>query len=258
MFKNDPLAPISDYFKSAVLPGAGLGLEGEQLVVAKKKASVAGYDKQSLVLTIKHFTPRLIATKGGWFANDVFFYGNKLFQGTSYYCAGWFVDNKLYGRKWMQIIGFLVCFNMFAITVFAFKYYQEPAHIHPFKAMYFISFYFNQFGPCCITFLVAAEVFPTPIRATARGISAAAGTLITWLFLPDTTGLDLREQECRWKYIREGREHEYHGPAVHPRHLSVWERLMGKGKSYDPDLDYQIKVKEFRTVWETIMADRAA
>lgn len=28
MFKTDPLSPISYYFKNAVLPGAGLGLEG--------------------------------------------------------------------------------------------------------------------------------------------------------------------------------------------------------------------------------------
>jgi hypothetical protein len=28
MFKRDPLSPLSYYFKNAVLPGAGLGLEG--------------------------------------------------------------------------------------------------------------------------------------------------------------------------------------------------------------------------------------
>lgn len=28
MFKTDPLSPVSYYFKNAVLPGAGLGLEG--------------------------------------------------------------------------------------------------------------------------------------------------------------------------------------------------------------------------------------
>lgn len=48
-----------------------------------------------------------------------------------------------------------------------------------------------------------------------------AGMLLTFLFLPDTTGLDLKEQERRWKHIREGRESEYHGVAVHPKYLSV-------------------------------------
>jgi hypothetical protein len=28
MFKKDPLSPVSWYFKNAILPGAGLGLEG--------------------------------------------------------------------------------------------------------------------------------------------------------------------------------------------------------------------------------------
>lgn len=150
--------------------------------------------------------------------------------------------------------------------------------------MYFLSSFFNQFGPNSVTFLVAAEVFPTPIRATAHGISAAAGKLgallasvlynyittqekfhivpwfglggvvLTWLFLPDTTGLDLKEQERRWKYIREGREEDYHGPAVHSKHLSIWERFRGKGKFYDAELDYQQKVEEYRAEWEAAMS----
>jgi hypothetical protein len=287
----------------------------KQLDAQKKKASVTGYDKESLSLTFKHFTPRLIATAGGWFANDVFFYGNKLFQSKfitvispqstdinttwlwtlanigvelgGYYMAAWFVDNKLYGRKWMQIVGFMMCFILFVIPAFKLNYYEQPANIHSFQAMYFLSSFFNQFGPNCITFLVAAECFPTPIRGTAHGIAAAAGkvgaliiaiigsytttqqqfyivpwfglagTILTWAFLPDTTGLDLREQERRWKFIREGREHEYHGPAVHRKHLSVWERWTGKGKYYDAALDYEDKVREYRAEWEAAMSARA-
>ncbi|KAJ5888144.1 hypothetical protein N7495_008185 [Penicillium taxi] len=288
----------------------------KQLDAQKKKASVTGYDTQSLKLTLKYFTPRLIATAGGWFANDVFFYGNKLFQSkfiavispasknnvitswlwalanvgvelAGYYSAMWFVDSKLYGRKWMQIVGFLLCFILFTVCCFKYDYYIQPANIHSFQAMYFLSSYFNQFGPNCLTFLVAGEVFPTPIRGTAHGIAAAFGklgalviaivgsyttaqqqfyivpwfglfgALVTWLFLPDTTGLDLREQERRWTFIREGREAEYHGPAVHSKHLSVWERWTGKGKYYDADLDYQQKVAEFRAEWEVTMAGQA-
>lgn len=52
----------------------------KQLNAAKKKHNVTGYDTTSLGLTFRYFGPRLIATAGGWFANDVFFYGNKLFQ----------------------------------------------------------------------------------------------------------------------------------------------------------------------------------
>ena len=190
------------------------------------------------------------------------------------------IDNKLYGRKTMQQVGFLMCFVFFVIPCFHLKYYESKAHTKEFQTMYFLSSFFNQFGPNSVTFLVAAEVYPTPIRATAHGFSAAwgklgaltaavaysyidtqtkfymvpwfglAGVVLTLFFLPDTTGLDLKEQERRWQFIRSGRESDYHGVAVHPKHLSVWERLRGVGKYYDAELDYQQKIEEMRADWE--------
>jgi hypothetical protein len=279
----------------------------KQLMISKKKAKVTGYDTQSLKLTLTYFGPRLLATAGAWFANDVFFYGNKLFQNqfiavltpnntsvmqgwlynlinvgvslVGYYLASFLIDNKLYGRKWMMIVGFMADFILFVVPAFAYDFFTSPAHIHAFQAMYFLSSFFNQFGPNSVTFLVAAEVFPTPIRATAHGFSAAvgklgallaavlynyidtqqkfyvvpwfglAGALLTWLFLPDTTGLDLKEQERRWAYIRAGREQDYHGIAIHPKHLSLWERIRGVGKHYDAKLDYESKIAEMREEW---------
>ncbi|CAN6623998.1 hypothetical protein TRVA0_009S02674 [Trichomonascus vanleenenianus] len=279
----------------------------KQLQDAKKKAKVTGYDVQSLKLASKYFMPRMVATAGAWFANDVFFYGNKLFQGqfiavispenssvmvnwlynlinigvslVGYYMASLLIDNKLYGRNRMMQVGFLMCFVLFVIPAFHYKYYTSPEHITEFQVMYYLSSFFNQFGPNCVTFLVAAEVYPTQVRATAHGISAAsgklgallasvlynyidtqtkfyvvpwfglAGMLVTFVFMPDTTGLDLKEQDRRWHFIREGREDEYHGIAIHPQHLSVWERLRGVGKNYDPELDYKQKVNEMREEW---------
>lgn len=286
----------------------------KQLTAAKKKASVTGYDVESLRLTFKHFGFRVLATAGAWFANDVFFYGNKLFQSefigvisphsksimpgwlwnlvnvgvslVGYYMASFMIDNKLYGRKYMQNLGFLMMFILFVVPAFHFKYYTKPEHIKAFQAMYFLSSFFNQFGPNSVTFLVAAEVYPTPIRATAHGLSAACGKLgalmasimynyitttekfhiVTWFglggvvltlfFLPDTTGLDLQEQERRWAFIRAGREYDYHGPAIHPNHLSWWERFRGIGKNYNAELDYKQKVEEFRAEWEAAMAQK--
>ena len=137
--------------------------------------------------------------------------------------------------------------------------------------------------------VVAAEVYPTPVRATAHGFSAACGklgaltaaiignyvsslparflvvpwfgllgALVTFLFLPDTTGLDLKEQERRWAYIRSGRESEYHGVAIHPKHLSFWERIRGVGKHYNAEEDYKQRVEEMRADWEAAMEARAA
>ena len=205
-----------------------------------------------------------------------------------YYLASFLIDNKLYGRKWMQIIGFLGCFLCFIIPAFDYGYYTSAAGIHKFQAMYYISSFFGQFGPNCVTFLVAAEVFPTPVRASAHGFSAACGKLgallaavvfnyigddakfllvpwfglmgavVTWLFLPDTTGLDLKEQERRWVFIRAGRDKEYCGVAIHPKHLSVWERFRGVGKQYNAEEDYKRRVEEMRADWEATMAQRAA
>lgn len=287
----------------------------KQLAAAKKKSKVTGYDTQSLKLTFTYFGPRLIATAGGWYCNDIFFYGNKLFQAefisvlthggksvmpgwlynlinvgvslVGYYLASFLIDNKLYGRKKMQMLGFLMDFILFVVPGFHYKYYTSHAHIKAFQAMYFLSSFFNQFGPNAVTFLVAAEVYPTPIRATAHGFSAAcgklgaltaavlynyistqekfhvvpwfglAGMLLTLLFLPDTTGLDLKEQERRWQYIRAGRESDYHGVAVHPKHLSLYERLRGVGKHYNAELDYQQKIEEMRSDWEATQARQA-
>jgi hypothetical protein len=290
------------YYRAYKMPHAS-----RQLVAAKRKNNVTGYDVDSLRLACSFFGGRLLATAGTWFCNDVFFYGNKLFQAqfiavisdnptsvltgwtwnlinvvvslAGYYLASIFIDNKFYGRKMMQQVGFLMCFIMFIIPAFNYKYYTSPEGIKAFQAMYFLSSFFNQFGPNSVTFLVAGEVFPTPIRASAHGFSACigkagallasvlynyidtqtkfyvvpwfglAGMLLTWLFLPDTTGLDLKEQERRWTYIRSGRDHEYHGIAIHPEHLSLWERIRGVGKNYNPELDLKQKIEDMREEW---------
>ncbi|KAJ9657979.1 hypothetical protein H2198_003947 [Neophaeococcomyces mojaviensis] len=286
----------------------------KQLQLQKKKSNVTGYDTESLKMTFTHFGGRIIATAGAWYMNDVFFYGNKLFQsefigvvtnhsnsimpgwlynlvnvGVSlcgYYLASFLIDNKLYGRKHMQTLGFLMDFILFMIPAFNLEYYTSAAHIREFQTMYFLSSFFNQFGPNSVTFIAAAECYPTAVRATAHGFSAAVGKLgaltaavlynyidtqtkfyvVPWFglagvflsvcFLPDTTGLDLKEQERRWAFIRAGRGNEYHGVAVHPKHLSWWERMRGLSKQYDADLDYKQRVEEMRKEWELLMQEK--
>jgi hypothetical protein len=63
------------YYRFYKMPAAS-----RQLAIAKRKSSVTGYDTQSLKMTFTYFGPRVLATAGTWFCNDVFFYGNKLFQ----------------------------------------------------------------------------------------------------------------------------------------------------------------------------------
>lgn len=176
-------------------------------------------------------------------------------------------------------------FILFIIPAFNYSYFTSKAHITGFQTMYFLSSFFNQFGPNAVTFLVAAEVYPTPIRATAHGLSAATGKLgallaavmfsyipdqktifhivpwfglmgliVTVVFLPDTTGLDLKEQERRWAFIRAGQADNYHGIAIHPKHLSLWERWRGVGRGYDGEMDYRQKINDLRRDWEMSQA----
>ncbi|GFZ47035.1 hypothetical protein JCM24511_04261 [Saitozyma sp. JCM 24511] len=273
----------------------------------------SGYDIYSLKLLCAHFGGRLVGTCFCWMFGDFLFYGAKLFASTfieaidpgssssvtttwlwnllnvgvemcGYYLAAFLIDHKFYGRKRMQIIGFLADGILYLLPAIWYTQLSSKAHIHGFQAIYFLSSFFQQFGPNCTTFLVAAEIYPISVRATAHGLSAASGKLgalmpaviynyvsthtrfwivcwfgfagwiVTWIFIPDTTGLDLREQERYWDYVREGRAKDYHGIAVHPRHLSAWERyILKRHLAYNPELDREQRVKELRQLWEQNM-----
>ena len=95
----------------------------KQLMIAKRKQRVTGYDTRALKMAFTHFGGRVFATAGAWYANDIFFYGNKLFQNqfiavltpgnksvmvgwlwnlvnvgvslVGYYLASFLIDNKL-------------------------------------------------------------------------------------------------------------------------------------------------------------------
>jgi hypothetical protein len=83
------------------------------------------------------------------------------------------------------------------------------------------------------------------------------GVFVTEVFLPDTTGLDLREQERYWAFVRAGRAADYRGVAVHPRHLSRWEIfVMKRHLRYDAAADRAMKIDELREVYERLQAER--
>lgn len=113
---------------------------------SKKNARVnqSGYDIASLKLVSTHFAGRLFGTTMCWLFNDFLFYGNKLFASTfikiiepkatsnvvvswnwnlvnvgvelvGYYLAALLIDHKFYGRKRMQIVGFLMDGILFLI-----------------------------------------------------------------------------------------------------------------------------------------------
>ena len=77
------------------------------------------------------------------------------------------------GRKPIQIIGFLALTTIFAAIGFAYSNLNRQATL----ALYILAQFFFNFGPNSTTFIVPGECFPTRYRASAHGISAAAGKL---------------------------------------------------------------------------------
>ncbi|KAG0213253.1 Inorganic phosphate transporter pho84 [Mortierella sp. GBA30] len=149
----------------------------------------------------------LIGTSVTWFLLDIAFYGISLNQsyvlnamgfvgnGTPFdnlwrttlgnltvACLGfvpgyWFTVFLIerMGRKRIQFMGFGMLTILFVILSTAF--YQLRKIVPLFVAIFTLAQFFFNFGPNTTTFVVPGEVFPTRVRATAHGISAASGKL---------------------------------------------------------------------------------
>lgn len=197
---------------------------------------------------------------------------------TGYYLAALLIDHKSYGRKRMQLVGFAMMFLLFGTCAIGFDVLnQKGTGATVFQAIYFFSNFWIQFGPNSTTFLIAGEVYPKGVRATMHGLSAAVGKIgalvatvlynyiedrtkfilitmctlvgmiVTFVFIPDTTGLDLAERQRYWQLVIQGKPHDYHGVAIHPEHLSWYERVvMKRADQYDLELDRAAKVSELR------------
>ncbi|KAF9572873.1 Inorganic phosphate transporter pho84 [Mortierella alpina] len=149
----------------------------------------------------------LIGTSMTWFLLDIAFYGISLNQsyvlnamgftgdGTPFNnlwrttlgnltvaCLGfvpgyWFTVFLIerMGRKTIQFMGFGMLTILFVILSAAFQQLRQIVPL--FIAIFTLAQFFFNFGPNTTTFVVPGEVFPTRVRATAHGISAASGKL---------------------------------------------------------------------------------
>ncbi len=102
------------------------------------------------------------------------------------------------GRKRIQWQGFLVMALGYGIIMVVPGIVKVPVL---FLVIYGITYFFIEFGPNETTFVYPSEIFPTSIRGTADGISAAGGkigafiaallmpTIVKNLGLPDTMGI---------------------------------------------------------------------
>ncbi|ANZ76029.1 BA75_02953T0 [Komagataella pastoris] len=144
----------------------------------------------------------LIGTAGSWFMLDIAYYGlglntavilqtigyakndnvyEKLFNSAAgnliLICAGsipgyWFTafTCDTFGRKPLQIVGFILLTMIFCIIGFGYHKIGE----HGLLGCYIVA-QFLQNLPNTTTFIVPGECFPTKFRSTSHGISAAAG-----------------------------------------------------------------------------------
>jgi PHS family inorganic phosphate transporter-like MFS transporter len=161
-------------------------------------------------LTSKPFLLRLVGTAGSWFLMDIAFYGNSvssplilkalqphgsLLSHTlislaifavaalpGYWVAVGLMDRL--GRRRIQWQGFLVMAVAFgAIALIP----GAARNVWAFLVLFAISYFFIEFGPNETTFVYPSEIFPTAIRGTGDGISAAGGkfgAFLGALFVP--------------------------------------------------------------------------
>ena len=61
-------------------------------------------------------------------------------------------------------------------------------------------------------------------------VRVQAGLVLTILFVPNLMSLDLREGDRRFDALMAGNPAAYSGDAVHPRNLSLFERMLGVQK----------------------------
>jgi len=211
-------------------------------------------------LVLKRYWKTLIGTCGAWFIYDFVTFPNGIFSGTIIssvikdgsikktaefqlllgaialpgVIVGAFLCNRL-GRKYTMMLGFSG-YLIFGLTI-GLSYDRITKIIPLFVIFYGLMQSFGNLGPGDMLGLVSAESFPTSVRGTCYGISAAigktgaalgtqaftpiqnhlgkrwtfiiaaicgvTGVLVTWIFVPDMTGKDLADEDVAFmEYLK--------------------------------------------------------
>lgn len=84
-----------------------------------------------------------------------------------------------WGRKPIQYMGFILLTIIFIFMGLFFNQITDPEGdlVWLFITLYAAAQFFFNFGPNTTTFIIPAEAFPTTVRSTGHGISAASGKL---------------------------------------------------------------------------------
>jgi len=163
---------------------------------------------------IKPHWKSLIGCAGSWFLFDIVFYANGLFSATllqlfagktttsspvettdkdasellgiaqwniylalialpGYWAGVFLIETPFFARRNTQIIGFIALALLYFIIGISFKQLEDLPGL--FIVLYGLTFFFSNAGPNTTTFVLPSESFPTKVRATCHGLSAAAG-----------------------------------------------------------------------------------
>ncbi|KAG7367555.1 major facilitator superfamily permease [Nitzschia inconspicua] len=168
-----------------------------------------------------------------------------------YFGAAFLLDVPYLGRVRLQCLGFIVTGLLFVTCGFSYDSLPSGWLV----GLYLGCSFAGQLGPNATTFLIPGEIFPTEQRTYCHGICAAsgkvgaliaavlfhfvqqeanlfllcgyasfAGCVVTYYFIPETSGLDLNEVDKKWQLTRDGRGRDYRGPANLMKYQSLFER----------------------------------
>ncbi|RLN72598.1 hypothetical protein BBJ28_00014768 [Nothophytophthora sp. Chile5] len=162
-------------------------------------AQATTHEKARLGFILRNYGVSLLGTAGTWFLFDIVYYSQNLFSASilkvvgldnpslqqvttevafvslmalpGYFVAVYFINRM--GRKIMQLQGFF--FMSILCLLMAIFWDDLKKHSVVFIILYGLTLFFSNFGPNMSTFVMPTEMYPTPIRSTCHGISAAAG-----------------------------------------------------------------------------------
>ena len=179
-----------------------LGMKERRRAPGSDNTSTAS--RRFSLATLKEYRIPLLATAGAWFLLDVTFYGtgefkhavsNEIFPENSgltasdrvasdalfgliisaialpgYMCSCIFIDRI--GRWNLQVMGFAAMAIAYVVMAVAI-HIAAPSSVNLF--IFGLTFFFTNFGPNATTFIIPSEIYPSSVRATCHGISAALG-----------------------------------------------------------------------------------
>ncbi|KAF4659167.1 hypothetical protein FOL47_007696 [Perkinsus chesapeaki] len=173
----------------------------EQQAHKKKNTTSFSSRVRAFLRTLQVYIKPLIGTTMSWLCMDITFYGTgefkhsvsaELFPNGSgekaveqdawfalvvsllalpgYICACWFIDSL--GRWKIQVLGFSMMIIFYVVMAIC---TQFNANKYLNLIIFGITFFWTNFGPNTTSYVIPSEIYPTSVKTTCHGMSAASG-----------------------------------------------------------------------------------